>query len=175
MKTQRGFTLIEIGIFLLILGAVGGAATAIVHTYNHALDRAQAAESDAKVKGLALTDQLVNNATLRARQEEYDKQLAARASEDQRIAALERKFNAKLADLYAQSPEARKWAATPIPDDVRRLLRARAAGGDGNGQDGKGAAAAPVVKPDAATAVPRPGPAHGRPLGVRPATGIQPK
>jgi prepilin-type N-terminal cleavage/methylation domain-containing protein len=175
MKTQRGVTLVEIAIVLVILAVLAGGAAAVVTTYNRTL----AENEQLKTKNETLTeahqDQLVENAGLIARQELLDKQLAARQATDQRLAALERKLNDALGKLYAQSPEARKWAASPIPDDVRRIVRARANGGTGSDQDQAGAAAAPVVKPDAGTAVPRSDVYQRRPAGVRPAVGVKPQ
>lgn len=174
-KAQRGVTLIEVAVVLIVLAAIAGGAAAVVTTYNHTIEENQQLKTKNETLTEANKDQAVENAGLVARQELLDQQLAARQVTDQHIAALERKFNDFLGKLYAQSPEASKWAAGAIPVDVRRGVRARANGGTGGDQNQAGATAAPVVKPDAGAAVSRPGVYQRRPAGVQPAVGVKPK
>lgn len=176
MRSQRGIISgIEILVILVVLAAVGGAATAIVHTYNRTLTENEQLKTKNAELAEAHQDQLVENAGLLARQELLDQQTAASKALNDRLVVLERKVNDALGKLYAQSPEARKWAATGMPDDVRGVVRNRAAGGAGGNQNDARGVAAPVVKPDPGPAVPRRSGDERRPLGVRPAAGVKPQ
>lgn len=175
MRSQRGISGTEILIIVVVVAMLAGAGAAVVHTYNRAIAENETLKTKNEELTEAHQDQLVENAGLVARQELLDEQTARRKGTDQRIDAFERKFNDTLGKLYAQSPEARKWRDTPIPDDVRRGLRNRATGGASGDQDNKGAPAAPVVKPDAGPGMSHPGGGNGRPLGLRPPAGVQPK
>lgn len=142
MRHQRGSIEIILGVILFAaVVSIGGLA---LHTYKNALDRAQAAEADAKVKGLALSDQRVEVARLQGAAEAMNKQLADRKSADIRKADIERMVQNALQTVYAKSPEARKWADTPVPADVLASVRVNPAGVGGGGQDGARAAAQPV-------------------------------
>lgn len=154
MKSQRGLTLIEIGIFLVILAAIGGAGVAIVHTYKSAIERAQTAEADAKVKGLALSDQLVENTRLRTAAEATDRINAERKSNDGKKADIERMVKNAVQSVYAKSPESRKWADTAVPGDVLGSVRGEPAGGGSVGSNNPRAVAGAVDGRDAGTGHP---------------------
>jgi len=142
MKRQRGSIEIILGVILFgVLLSLGGLA---LHTYNSALARAESAETDAKVKGQALADQRVEVARLQGAAAITDKIIADRKGSDLKKADIERMVQNALQTVYAKSPEARKWADTPVPADVLASVRNNPAGVGGGGQDGARAPAQPV-------------------------------
>lgn len=172
---QKGFSGIELIVVVIVLAAVTGGAATAVHTYTSSIKRAETAEANEKVEREARVEQQVENKGLQVKAEMLDKQIAERATTDQKLAALERKVTNAFSTLYATSPEARKWASTPIPADVLAIVRNRRTGGAGDQQIGAGAAALPVVRPDGSPRLLRLDGTERRAPVVRPATGVKPR
>jgi hypothetical protein len=128
-------------IVIVVLVAIGGMG---LHSYNAAIERAQVAEADARIKGQALMDQREENVRMKAAAEITDKINAARRSADVKKADLERMVHSAIQTVYAKSPEARQWADTPVPGDVLASLRNPPAAAGGSAQDSARAAAGPV-------------------------------
>ena len=127
-------------IVIVVMVAIGGMA---LHTYNNAIERAQVAEADAKIKGQALADQREENVRMKATAAVTDKINADRRGADIKKADIERMVQSAIQTVYAKSPEARKWADTPVPGDVLASVR-NAPGAGGSNQDNPRAAAGAV-------------------------------
>lgn len=115
-----------------VLIAIGGMA---LHAYNNAIERAQTAEADAKVKGQALADQRVENERMKAERAVTDKIIADRRGADIKKADIERMVQNAVQSVYAKSPEARQWAAVPVPADVIASVRNTPTAAGGSAQD----------------------------------------
>lgn len=152
MNKQRGIA--EIVVILILAGLALSGIGMAVHSYKGAIERAQVAESDAKTKGEALIEQRATVAELRATAKVTDQIMAERGAVAIRRADIERMVSGAIQNVYKQSPEARKWADTPVPDAVLASVRNETPGAGGRGnQDPARPAAGRVDKPNASPPV----------------------
>lgn len=140
MVTIIFYAILALGVVTLVTG--------VVHKYNGAIEQKVVATQRAEVAEKSALDQQVENSKLQIRQELLDKQTAARKGSDLKKADVERMISNALNNVYATSPEAKKWADTPVPADVLAGMRGESVSNIGSGQDGKGTAPEPVVSPN---------------------------
>lgn len=119
MKRQRGSILLY---GLLALAVTGFAATAVI-TYRNAVSENATLRGNLANTQQALQDQLTENFLQTQRQKHTDELLARRQGAREATAALERKIDATLENVYRNSEQARAWRNQPVPADVLRGVR----------------------------------------------------
>lgn len=107
-------------IVLAIFAASAGGG--IVYTYNHAIVRAEKAESDNTQLRADREEQTKENTKLRDENIKMGQLLAVRQAQRNVADALERKVNSALSKLLAD-PQVRSWADAPVPQSVLGSLR----------------------------------------------------
>lgn len=118
MKRERGSILLYGLVALGVTVFAGG----LVYTYKSAIQRAEAAETEARQSRERLDEALMENAQMRLLRQQEAKILLERQKQSINMTDLERKLDALLAK-HLQRPEIREWAATPIPPALLDSLR----------------------------------------------------
>jgi hypothetical protein len=129
-RRQRGSILLY-GLLALFVATAGAG---IVYTYKSAITRAESAEKEREVWQRAADQRAARIAELVAEDARKDKLLAARQTQRNVAAAIERRVDDALRKAF-QSVEARAWADVVVPRDVVDSLRLDARPSDRSGTD----------------------------------------
>lgn len=137
------------GIALAAVLAFGGI---VIHDYNSAIeDKTQAlntlktSQANNKIVSDALAAQKQEAQNAVAREVQLNQLLQDKTDEIAKAQADAAAFQDSYAKLKKQKPAVQAWAASPIPDDVRVLLRAGALGAAAGSSNQDGKSLSPVV------------------------------
>lgn len=109
----------------ILLVTIGGLA---YWQFQHAITENVRLKADLATLQTAHQEQLAENEMMRQANARAQQLLAERQAARNTADNIERAVNAKLADVYRQSTQARAWRDQPVPADVLRGLRTEPAG-----------------------------------------------
>lgn len=122
MRHQRGIS--EIIVLVILAAVLCTAALGALTVYNHSIERAKVAELRAEKAEKSASDQRAENATIKATVAATEAVRVSRQGYNVKQADIERMVASAIQNVYANSPDARKWANTPVPADVNASVLA---------------------------------------------------